>query len=214
MGFLEYFIDNPGRALELSIEHATLVLAGLALGGVVGILIGMLAYTRPVASSISTAAAATILTIPSFALFGLMLPLFGLGNSGPIVALAAYALLPIVRNTVTGLQEVDPAVVESARGMGMSRRQVLWRVELPLAWPVILAGLRVATMVLTSIAAIAAYIGAMGWGQEVTRALQNIGSVWALDVALAATVGIVVVALVLDLLWTLLRRFTTPRGMR
>lgn len=214
MGFLEYMIDNPGRMLEMSVEHAALVLLAVVVSAVVGVGIGVFSYRHDVRASVATAICATILTIPSFALFGLMLPVFGLGNTGPVIALAAYALLPIVRNTVTGLQEVDPAIVESARGMGMSPHQVLVRIELPLAWPVILAGLRVATMLTVSILAIGAYIGAGGLGNDILRALNNLGSVWAFDVAVAGTVAIVIVALLLDLFWTLLRRMTTPRGIR
>ncbi len=214
MGWLEYMIDNPGRLIGLGVEHATLALIAVAVSGVIGATVGVLTYRRPVAASIATAVAATMLTIPSFALFGLVLVWFGLGNTGVVVTLVVYALLPIVRNTITGLQEVDPAITESALGMGLSPRQVLLRVELPLAWPVIIAGLRVATMLVVSILAIGAYIGADGLGNEIFRALSNIGSVWAFDVAIAATVSIVIVAMVLEAFWVLVDRLTTPRGLR
>lgn len=214
MGWLEYMIDNPGRLFALGVEHATLALIAVAASGVIGAAVGVLTYRRPVAASIATAVAATMLTIPSFALFGLVLVWFGLGNTGVVVTLVVYALLPIVRNTITGLQEVDPAITESALGMGLSPRQVLLRVELPLAWPVIIAGLRVATMLVVSILAIGAYIGADGLGNEIFRALSNIGSVWAFDVAIAATVSIVIVAMVLEAFWVLVDRLTTPRGLR
>ena len=214
MGALEYIIDNPGRLIEMGIEHAVLVLAAVAAAGLVGVAIGVLTYRRPVAASMAAAVCATILTIPSFALFGLMLAFVGLGNTGVIIALVAYGLLPIVRNTITGLQGVDPAITESAKGMGMSGWQVLLRIELPLAWPVIIAGLRVATMLIVSILAIGAYIGADGLGNEIFRALSNIGSVWALDVAIAATIAIVAVALVLETFWVIVDRLTTPRGLR
>ena len=214
MGALEYIIDNPGRLIEMGIEHAVLVLIAVVAAGLVGVAIGVATYRREVAASVATAVCATILTVPSFALFGLMLAWIGLGNTGVVIALVAYGLLPIVRNTITGLQGVDPAITESARGMGMSPRQVLLRIELPLAWPVVIAGLRVATMLVVSILAIGAYIGADGLGNEIFRALSNIGSVWALDVAIAATVAIVVVALVLELFWVVIDRVSTPRGLR
>ena len=214
MGALEYIIDNPGRLIEMGIEHALLVLVAVAAAGLVGVGLGVATYRRPVAASMAAAVCATMLTIPSFALFGLMLAWVGLGNTGVVIALVAYGLLPIVRNTITGLQGVDPAITESAKGMGMSGWQVLLRIELPLAWPVIIAGLRVATMLVVSILAIGAYIGADGLGNEIFRALSNIGSVWALDVAIAATIAIVAVALVLELFWVIVDRLTTPRGLR
>lgn len=214
MGALEYAITSWDRLLELSLQHALWVLVAVGLATLVGGGLGVAFFRHHVRASLAVAVCATILTIPSFALLPAMLPVFGLGNLGPAVALTAYALLPIVRNTVTGLQEVDPAVVESARGMGMSPTQALLRVQLPLAWPVILAGLRVATMIAMSIWVIASYVGGEGLGDEITRALSNIGSVWALDVALAATVTTVILALVLDGGYQLLGRATIPKGVR
>lgn len=202
------------QLLELALEHLLLVLTAVVFATVIGVTIGVLVYRSPPLSSLATSVTATILTIPSLALFALMVVWVGLGDRSAIIALTAYALLPIVRNTITGLQEVDPAITESALGMGLSPRQVLLRVELPLAWPVIIAGLRVATMLVVSILAIGAYIGADGLGNEIFRALSNIGSVWAFDVAIAATVSIVIVAMVLEAFWVLVDRLTTPRGLR
>lgn len=214
MSFLEHLVDNWERLLELGIEHAILVLGAVAISAVVGVTLGVLTYRNEIAGSLATATSATVLTIPSFALFGLMLAWLGLGNTPAMIALVAYALLPIVRNTITGLQGVDRAVSESAQGMGMNGLQRLVQIDLPLAWPVIIAGLRVATMLLVSIFAIAAYIGAGGLGQEIFRGLANIGSVWALDVVLGATLAIVIVALVLDVVYMGIAKLTTPRGIR
>ena len=214
MGFLDYIFSNFGRVLEMSLEHAMYVLIAIAISSAIGVTLGVLVYRRPALASITTAMCATILTIPSFALFGLMVAWVGLGNTSAVIALTAYALLPIVRNTITGLQELDPAVVESAKGMGMSAAQRMVRIQLPLAWPVIIAGLRVATMLIVSIFAIANYVGADGLGTDIFRGLTNIGSVWAQDAVLASTVMVVVVALVLDAGYKLLERFTTPRGIR
>ena len=214
MGFLDYIFSNFGRVLEMSLEHAMYVLMSVAISALIGVTLGVLVHHRPALASITTAICATILTVPSFALFGLMVAWVGLGNLSAVIALTAYALLPIVRNTITGLQELDPAIVESAQGMGMSSAQRLVKVQLPLAWPVIIAGLRVSTMLVVSIFAIANYVGADGLGSEIFRGLSNIGSVWAEDVVLASTVMIVIVALVLDAGYKLLERFTTPRGIR
>lgn len=214
MSFLEHLIDHWDRLLEFGIQHALLVLGAVGISAAIGITLGVLTYRNEIAGSLATATSATILTIPSFALFGLMLAWLGLGNTPAMIALVAYALLPIVRNTITGLQGVDRAVSESAQGMGMSWWQRLVQIDLPLAWPVIIAGLRVATMLLVSIFAIASYIGAGGLGQEIFRGLANIGSVWALDVVLGATVAIVLVALALDLVYMGIAKLTTPRGIR
>src|SRR5690606_14204600 len=104
-------------------------------------------------------------TIPSIALLGFMIPLLGIGAKPAIVALFLYALLPIIRNTYSGILGVNPAVKEAATAMGMTRRQVLWKVELPLAFPVILAGIRTATVITVGVATLAAYIGAGGLGE-------------------------------------------------
>src|SRR5690606_7480281 len=173
-----------------------------------------LVYRSSAATSLVTAVTATILTVPSFALFGLMIVWLGLGNTSAIVALTAYSLLPIVRNTVAGLQGVDPAISESARGMGMGALRRLVRIDLPLAWPVILAGVRVATMLIVSIAAIAAYIGADGLGNWIFDGLARRGSVVAMPLIISGTLGVVAVAFLLDAFYIVVGKLTTSRGIR
>ncbi|MDQ3304233.1 MAG: ABC transporter permease subunit, partial [Actinomycetota bacterium] len=109
--------------MELSIEHAQVVLVSLLIATVIGVSLGVLTYRRPAAAQVVLAVASAILTIPSFALFGLLIPVMGLGYKPTVVALSSYALLSILRNTITGLQSVDPAITESAKGMGMSNLQ-------------------------------------------------------------------------------------------
>jgi osmoprotectant transport system permease protein len=138
---------------------------------VLGLLLGIGAARWDRFAAVVIAITGTILTVPSFALFGLLTIWFGLGNSAVVFGLLLYALLPIVRNTRAGIQAVDPAVVEAARGMGMSSAQVLTRVELPLALPVILAGLRQATVLTVAIATIGATIGANDLGQPIFSAV-------------------------------------------
>ncbi|MDQ3885763.1 MAG: ABC transporter permease, partial [Actinomycetota bacterium] len=151
---------------------------------------------------------------PSLALFGLFIPVFGLGTTPVVVALVMYALLPIVRNAIVGLRQVDPAVVESAQGMGMSRPQCLWRIELPLAWPVVLTGMRVATLIVVGIAAIGAYISGPGLGNDIFNGLARIGSATALNLVLGGLLGVIVIAILFDLCYVLLFRLTTSRGIR
>ncbi|HEV7677589.1 MAG TPA: ABC transporter permease [Candidatus Dormibacteraeota bacterium] len=138
---------------------------------VLGLLLGVGAARWDRFAAVVLAVTSTILTVPSFALFGLLTIWFGLGNTAVVIGLLLYALLPIARNTRTGIQAVDPAVVEAARGMGMSRSQVLTRVELPLALPVIIAGLRQATVLVVAIATVGATVGANDLGQPILAAV-------------------------------------------
>jgi osmoprotectant transport system permease protein len=130
------------------------------------------------------------------------------------VTLVLYALLPIVRNTIVGLSTVDKSIVDAARGIGMSRLGVLTKVELQLAWPAILAGMRVSTQMLMGIAAIAAYAKGPGLGNLVFSGLSQLGGANALNMALAGTLGVIVLALLLDAVYVLVGRLTTSRGIR
>jgi osmoprotectant transport system permease protein len=155
-------------------------------------------------------AASVMQTVPSLALFGFLLPvpvLGGIGASTAIVALTLYALLPILRNTYTGIAGVDPAVVESARAMGMTPRQTLWQVELPLSMGVILAGVRVSTVICIGVATIAAAIGAGGLGVFIFRGVAMASN----PVILAGAIPAAVLAVAADLLLGLLERRLTPR---
>ena len=190
------------------------VAISLAIAIVIGVSLGVLVYRRERAANIALGVTSTFLTIPSFALFGLFIPIFGLGYTPAVVALVIYALLPILRNTVTGLRSVDPAISESAQGMGMNYWQRLLRVDMPLAWPVIIAGVRVSTMLLMGIAAIAAVVNGPGLGEDIFAGLARIGSVNALNLVLGGILGIIVLALLFDTFFNLLGKLTTSRGIR
>lgn len=176
--------------------------------------LGIAAHRVPRARQPILTVVSAFLTIPSLALFALFLPIMGIGDGAVLVALTLYALLPIVRNTVAGLGSVDPAIVEAAKGMGMGPTRRLLRIELPTAWPVILAGMRVATLMITGIAAIAAIVGGSGLGQEIYRGIRRIGSTGALESLLGGTLAIVLLALAFDLLYLGIGRLTIPRGLR
>lgn len=162
----------------------------------------------------ATLTTAGILTIPSLAMIGLLIPIVGLGVPPTVITLTLYGLLPIVRNSIVGLRGVDPSLVEAARGIGMSRLTQLLKVELPLAWPPILTGIRVATQMLMGIAAIAAYASGPGLGNVIFRGLASLGSANALNQVLAGTVGIIILALLFDAAYVLIGRLTIPRGIR
>ncbi|SDX35714.1 osmoprotectant transport system permease protein [Amycolatopsis xylanica] len=214
MNILEYVSDRWDRLSLQALLHVSAVVQCTILAAVIGVLIGVAVYRSPVGSALATALASTILTVPSFALLGLLIPVLGLGADTTVVALVLYALLPIVRNTIVGLGGVDPAISDAAKGIGMSRFGVLTRVELRLAWPAILAGMRVATQMLMGIAVIAAYAKGPGLGSEVFSGLSNAGSANSLNQAITGTVGVVILALLLDGVYVLINRLTVSRGVR
>ncbi len=215
MSFLD-FLDRQGdRVLRLGLQHLVLVLVALAIGTALGLLLGVLVARRPFAREAVLQTAGLILTVPSFALFTLLFGLVGrLGTAAVLPGMVLYSLLPIVRNTVTGLLQVDPAVVESAKGVGMGPVRRLLRIELPLAWPVVLTGLRVSTLIIIGIAAIGAYVNGPGLGNDIFTGLARIGTPNAVNLVLGGMLGIVVLAIVFDSFYILVTRLTTSRGLR
>lgn len=213
MNLFEYVADRWERLSLQAFLHVSEVVQSTIIAAVLGVGIGIAVYRSPVGSAVATALASTVLTIPSFALLGLLIPVVGLGATPTVIALVLYALLPITRNTIVGLASVDPAVTDAAKGIGMSRLGVLTRVELRLAWPAILAGMRVATQMLMGIAVIAAYAKGPGLGSEVFSGLTRAGSANATNQALAGTLGVVILALLLEGVYFLIARLTVSRGI-
>ena len=213
MSLGEYVASRWDTLSLAAAQHALVVGIAIGVATVVGVAIGVVAYDSPRLREASLAVSAAILTIPSLALLTLLIPLTGLGWGSTLVALTAYAFLPIIRNTVTGLRGVDAAMVEAGRGMGMSTFRVLLKVRLPLAWPLILTGVRVSAQMLIGIAAIAAYVDGPGLGGQIFEGLSRLGSVNALNATLAGTLGIVVIAVLFDLFFFAVRQLTTPRGL-
>lgn len=214
MGFWEYLSSNRAEVIAYTVEHAVLVLQGLGLAVLVGVPLAVLTYRTDLGRAAAVNSASLIMTIPSYALFGLLIPLLGLGTAPAIAALTLYGLLPVVRNAIVGLREVDPAVSESARGVGMNRTRLLLSVELPLAWPVVLAGVRISAQLLLGIAAISAAVNGPGLGNLILSGLSSAGTPFAVYLALEGILGIVVLAVVFDAAIALLTRLTTPRGIR
>lgn len=213
MTFSEFFADNWTDVLDETIAHAVLVLEGLGLAVLIGVPLAVLTYRTGAPRAVVLGAAGLLLTIPSYALFGLLITPLGLGNGPSIVALTLYALLPVIRNTMVGLREVDPAVTESARAMGMGRLRILAVIELPLAWPVIITGLRVAAQLLLSIAAIAAAVNGPGLGNLILDGLATAGTPFAVYLTIEGIAAIALLAILFDLLFAAVNRLTTPRGL-
>src|SRR6267154_1019711 len=197
MSVLQFILQNHMEVLDLTTEHLWLVGASITLAVLIGIPLGILITRWPGLSKPVLGGANIIQTVPSLALFGFLLPAPWIGARADriaILALMLYALLPLIRNTYTGIKGVDPAVVEAGRGMGMTDSQLLWQVELPLALSVIIAGVRVATVLSIGLATIAAAIGAGGLGEFIFRGLAMVNN----QVILAGAIPAALLALIVD----------------
>ncbi len=194
MEFFDYVSHNREQVLRLTVEHLQLVALAILAATMIGIPLGVAASRNAALRRWALGAANVMQTVPSLALFGFLIPFTGIGARTAIIALALYALLPILRNTCVGIAGVDRAVIEAARGMGMTRNQMLWQVEMPLAMSVILAGVRVATVICVGIATIAAAIGAGGLGTFIFQGLSMVNN----NVILAGAVPAALLAVVID----------------
>ena len=214
MTVAEYLERRWDTVLELTIQHLVAVAIAVGVATVVGVALAIAVYRNDRAVTALLIVTSVLFTVPALAYFGALLAILGLGWTPAIAVLVIYALLPIVRNTVTGLREVDPAIVRAATGMGMGRWSRLVRIELPLAYPVIISGVRVSTVLIVGIAAIGAWISGPGLGAELFSGIGAYPSARAEPQIIVGTVGIVFVALVLDALLGLLTRLTTSRGLQ
>lgn len=210
----DFIAERKGDIAFNTYQHASLVLQAVLLATVLAVVLAVLITRAPQLQGVANMVSAIGLTIPSFALVGLLLPVVSVGPMIGFVAVAFYATLPILRNAVVGLQGVDGTLLESARGMGMSEATSLWRVRIPLAWPVILAGVRTSTQMSMGVAAIASYALGPGLGGYIFTGLAQVGGANAINYAVVGTVGIVVVALLADALLLGLGRLTISKGIR
>lgn len=210
----EYFLKNQDHIRELAVAQMQLLVLVMAITTVTGIGMGLLVWRRETASEALTNLFAAILTIPSLAMLTLMIGPFGLGWLPTVISLLLYAQLPVIRNTIVGMRSVDPAILESAAAMGMSQFKVLLRIQFPLAWPVIITGLRVSSMLIFGISAIAAYVGGPGFGDLMFSGLASLGAFNSMNQTIIGALGITVLALGFDALFVIGRRLTTSRGIR
>jgi osmoprotectant transport system permease protein len=201
----EFFVGHRTEILEATAAHLSLVVISMAIAIAIALPLGMFIVQRPALRSIALGIASVFQTIPSLALFGFLIPIpfiGGIGRRTAIVALVLYALLPIIRNTYVGLTGIDPAVLQAAEAMGMTSSQILWRVRLPLALPVILAGVRTATVITIGVATIAAAIGAGGLGTFIFRGVAMVSDA----VILAGAIPAALLAILADVLLAQLER--------
>jgi osmoprotectant transport system permease protein len=208
--FVDVIVNRGDRLLISLWEHIYISLISMLIALVISIPLGIYLTRNKALAEPIIGFTGIFQTIPSIALFGFLLPLVGIGVTPTIIALVLYALLPIVRNVYTGIIEVDQFTIDAGRGMGMTGRQMLWMIELPLALPVIMAGIRTATILTIGVTTIAAFVGAGGLGEIIFRGV----SMMRTDLILAGAIPAAVLALSADFLLKKLEDKVTPRGMQ
>jgi osmoprotectant transport system permease protein len=200
-----FFVTHRAEIFDATLDHMELVAIAMFIAILIGVPLGMFIVQRPALRTISLGVASVFQTIPSLALFGFLIPIpfiGGIGRRTAIVALVLYALLPILRNTYVGLTSIDSAVLEAAEAMGMTNAQILTRVRLPLALPIILAGIRTATVITIGVATIAAAIGAGGLGTFIFRGVAMVSDA----VILAGAIPAALLAILADISLALIER--------
>ena len=213
-GFTSWFDYMSSRTdLILTGVNQTLTYVVLVTfaAGITAVVVAVLTMRQPFAKELALAISSVFLTIPSLALFTIFIPIVGLGFTPSFIALYLYAIMPILRNTSTGLDSVDPSVLESAKGMGLNNWQVLIKVQLPLAWPVMLAGIRVAALLTVGISAIATLVAGGGLGDFIKSGLARLPLPNSLEAIWTGVVLSLVLAFLIDSLLRGVGRFTTPR---
>lgn len=198
------------EVLEQTFVHIQLVFFSMIIATVLAVTLGILVTRVPALKTLVLGGTGVLQTVPSLALLGFMIPIFGIGVNTAIAALFLYSLLPIMRNTYTGIKDVDSATVEAARGVGMTNMQILFKVELPLAIPVIMAGIRTAAVINVGNATLAAFIGAGGLGDfiflGITRGIDGL--------ILLGAIPATLLAIVLETFFSAVERWTTPEGLK
>lgn len=212
--FFAFVQDNWAVISANGWQHIWLVIQSLFFATVAGVVLAVLVYRSPNATGAANGLSAIGLTIPSFALLGVLTGAIPNGVLLSVLALVFYGMLPILRNAIVGLQGVDQTLIESAKGMGMNRLTTLRKLEIPMAWPVIMTGVRVSGQMLMGIAAIAAYVQGPGLGNFIFSGISRTGGANAIESVVLGTVAIILLAIVLDLALTIFKRVTTSRGIR
>lgn len=210
MGFIEYIVTNNAQILALLLEHIKLTAISVSVAMLIGIPLGILICYARSASQPVLGVANLIQAIPSMALLGFMIPFLGIGTVPAVVAVTLYSLLPIIKNTYTGISNINAQTVEAARGIGLTRFQVLWKVQIPLALPVIMAGVRISAVTAVGLMTIAAFIGAGGLGYLVFSGIRTVNN----NQILAGAIPACILALGVDAFAAMIESMATPRNIR
>ena len=211
---LQYIKLQHEKILAAVIAQIELILIVVAIVSFTAILTGLIIWKRENIVEAVTGFWSVVFTIPSLAMFIFLIGVVGLGWVPAIIALTLYGQLPVVRNTVVGLRSVDPAIIESAQAMGMKPFAVLRKIQFPLAWPIIIVGIRVSCMLTFGISSIAAYVGGPGLGDYLFSGLANLGSFNSMNQTLVGCFGITLLALAFDGAFVFIKRVTTAKGLR
>lgn len=215
MSTLQFIMNNLNEVTYLCWEHVWIVGLALLIATPIGVTLGVVITKHEEVASKVLNGANILMTIPSLALFGIMLPILsifnmGLGKVPAVIALVLYSQLPIIRNTYTAIKNVPPALVDAGRGMGMSKWKLLRELEIPLATPVIIAGLRTAAVMNIGIAAIATYIGAGGLGVYIQQGIARVYP----EMILSGAILVSLLAIIVDGAMAFLERIATPEGIK
>lgn len=207
---MEFLSANGSELLVKTWEHFYLSIISLVIGIIIAVPVGMfIANTKKVSGWVLTTAG-VLQTVPTLAVLALMIPLFGVGRVPAIIALSAYILLPILNNTIIGVKNIDPNVKEAAKSMGMTRMQLMWSVELPIAIPLILSGIRLSSVYVISWATLASYIGAGGLGDFVFNGLNS----YQPELIISAAIMVTLLALIADFILAQTEKWATPKGLK
>ncbi|MGY0836353.1 ABC transporter permease [Aerococcus urinaeequi] len=202
----EFFASQGSEVIRLLWEHIYMSLISLGLGVIVAVPLGIFLSQVPKVANVVISIVSVLQTIPTLALLALMIPFLGVGKVPAIVALFIYSLLPILRNTYLGMSNVNPDLLDAARGMGLKRMQIIRQVQLPLAVPVIMAGIRLSTVYVIAWTTLASYIGGGGLGDMIFNGL----NLFRPDLILGGTIPVTILAIVVDLVMARIEEWVTP----
>ena len=206
---LQIYMERREWFLELFGQHLKIAGIAIVLAGIMGLLLGIFIAEKEFMAPVILTLANIFYTIPSISLLGILIPFTGIGDKTAIIALTLYGLMPMIRNTYTGICGVSQEIIQAARGMGSTDIQILWRIKLPLALGVILAGVRNMVVMTLSVSAIAAFIGAGGLGVAIYRGI----TIYNPALTFAGSVLIALLALIADLLLGILENYVKKRGV-
>lgn len=211
MSTIRYFIKNSDKILKYTIDHIELISTAMLLALIIWISLGIIIRNQERLAGGLIGIASIIMSIPSISIYGILVtvPGFGLSRRSAVFALVLYAMLPIVRNVYIALNEVDKSIIEAARGMGMPERQILWKVQLPLAFPVIFAGIRVALVMMVGIATLAVYIGERNLGRLIQQGITRTH----MDMVLTGAILVATLAIIVDAVMAIIQKKLISPGL-
>ncbi|TFE03708.1 ABC transporter permease [Jeotgalibacillus sp. R-1-5s-1] len=208
--FFDTVIQRQDLIIESTLEHLYLSFTAIFIAILISLPLGIFISRNQKVAEFYIGITAVFQTIPSLALFGFLVPILGIGFETALIALIIYALLPILRNTYTGITGVDEGVIEAGKGMGMTGSQILFKIELPLSLPFLMAGIRTATVLTVGVATLATFVGAGGLGDVIWRGLQSYNN----NLVLAGAIPVALLALLFDFILKILEKKTTPKGLK